>query len=139
MYLGPLCHFCIVTCLNVLSGPCKDTFQSLQLTAPLAFAVDEHGLPMIHAENDDSESDEEGWVMYQGASQQPASVPKRRKAQRPGKGTGAFASADDYLVKIDQDWAATPADDDLEAAPEEERPKGSKRKPKHQGNARQKK
>ena len=111
----------------------------MQLTVLLAAAVDEHGLPMIHGEDDDSESDEEGWVMYQGPSQQPASVPKRSKVQRPAKGTGAFASADDFLDKIDQDWAATPADDDLEAAPEEERPNRSKRKPKHKVISKQKK
>ena len=104
----------------------------------LAPAVDEHGLPVIHVESDDSESGEEGWVMYQGPSQQPTSVPKRRKAQRPAKGTGAFASADEFLDKIDQDWATTPADDNLEAAPEVERPNRSKRKPKHKGGSKQK-
>ena len=109
------------------------------MTVLLASAVDEHGLPMIHGDDEDSESGEEGWVMYQGPSQQPTPVPKRRKAQRPAKGTGAFASADDFLDKIDQDWAATSADDDLEAVPDEERPSRSKRKPKHRGSSKQKK
>ena len=104
----------------------------------LAPAVDEHGLPVIHGEDNESESDGEGWVMYQGPSQEPAAAPKGRKVQRPAKGTSAFASADDFLDKIDQDWAATPADDDLEAVPEE-RPNRSKRKPKHKGASKQKK
>lgn len=72
----------------------------------------------------------------EGAKSAAGKAKKSKQKRLRTDGTGAFASADDYALDIEQDLAALPADVELSEQVADEQPKKARRKTPVQGRKR---